>query len=85
MKTKEEVALWRMHRRVSDRVQFDLDARYLDQATRIERYRVKNITFELNHEQRKIVANIGDSSLEIYLKDILNQSSGVFKEILKII
>jgi hypothetical protein len=29
MKSSEEIALWRLLRRLSDRVRFDLDARYL--------------------------------------------------------
>ncbi|MED0654706.1 hypothetical protein P4S88_11665 [Anoxybacillus geothermalis] len=38
MKSSEEIALWRLLRRLSDRVRFDLDARYLDQASKITAY-----------------------------------------------
>lgn len=34
MKSKEEIALWRMLRRLSDRICFELDNRYLDEKQR---------------------------------------------------
>lgn len=42
MKSKEEITLWRMLRRLSDRIRFDLDDRYLDKASKIEAYRMKD-------------------------------------------
>ncbi len=47
MKSKDEIALWRILRRLSDRIRFDLDARYLDQASKITAYRVKNLFIRL--------------------------------------
>jgi hypothetical protein len=47
MKSKEEVTLWRMLRRLSNLIRFDLDDRYLDKATKIEAYRIKDIVIKL--------------------------------------
>lgn len=54
MKSKEEVTL-RMLRRISDRVQFDLDNLHLDKATRMESYHIKGLTIEMNVIQKTLL------------------------------
>ncbi len=81
MKSKEEVTLWRMLRRLSNRIRFDLDDRYLDKASRIEAYRIKDIVIKLADRQLVIVK--GNESKKLQIDYLLKQPSVVFKEILR--
>jgi len=81
MKSKEEITLWRMLRRLSDRIRFDLDDRYLDKASKIEAYRMKDIVIKLADHQ--LVITKGDKSKTLPMDDLLKQPSMVFKEILR--
>ncbi len=53
MKSKEEKTLWKMLRRVSDRISIDLDSANLDIATKVEEYRIKNVLIKINKEKRE--------------------------------
>ncbi|MGR6118444.1 hypothetical protein ACTHHL_18500 [Aeribacillus composti] len=81
MKSKEEITLWRMLRRLSDRIRFDLDDRYLDKASKIEAYRMKDIVIKLAEHQ--LVIAKGGKSKTLPMDDLLKQPSMVFKEILR--
>lgn len=85
MKTKEEMALWRMLRRISDNIQFKLDAVELDKATKIEQYQVKDIFFELDQKQKKLKVVKRDYSTFIEIDNILKKPSSVFKEIVRLV
>jgi uncharacterized protein len=82
MKSKEEITLWRMLRRLSDRIRFDLDDRYLDKASKIEAYRIKDIVIKLADHQ--LVITKGDEIKTLPMDDLLKQPSMVFKEILRV-
>jgi hypothetical protein len=81
MKSKEEVTLWRMLRRISDRVQFDLDDVHLDKATRIESYRIKDLSIEMNTIQKTLLINKRSETKSIDFESLLKNPSYVFKEI----
>lgn len=81
MKSKEEVTLWRMLRRLSNRIRFDLNDRYLDKASRIEAYRIKDIVIKL--ADRQLVIAKGNESKNLQIDYLLKQPSVVFKEILR--
>jgi uncharacterized protein len=83
MKSKEEVTLWRMLRRLSDRIRFDLDDRYLDKASKIKAYRIKDIVLHLDHDRNILNITKGHVSKTLKLEDLQKQPSMVFKEILK--
>ncbi|QGQ45708.1 hypothetical protein [Metabacillus sediminilitoris] len=51
-----------MLRRISDRVQFVLDDQHLDKATRIESYRIKHLTIEINAIQKTLLINKGSET-----------------------
>ena len=51
MKSKEEMALWRTLRRVSDRIQLELDAENVDEATRVKEYRIRDISIAIEGGQ----------------------------------
>jgi hypothetical protein len=78
MKSKEEVTQWRMLRRISDRVQFELDDLYLDKATRIESYHIKGLTIEMNAIQKTLLINKGFETKRIDFESLLKNPSYVF-------
>jgi uncharacterized protein len=82
MKSKEEITLWRMLRRLSDRIRFDLDDRYLDKASKIKAYRIKDIVIKLEGEQLAITRGTERKTLPV--EALLKQPSMVFKEIVRL-
>jgi hypothetical protein len=82
MKSNEEVTLWRMLRRLSNRIRFDLDARYLDKALKIEAYRIKDIAIQL--DGRQLVITKGNLRKTLPIDELRKQPAFVFKEILKV-
>ncbi|WP_342462875.1 restriction endonuclease-like protein [Ureibacillus sp. FSL K6-8385] len=82
MKSKEEIALWRMLRRLSDRIRFDLDDRYLDKASKIKAYRIKDIVIQLEDQQLAITRGTERKTLPV--EALLKQPSMVFKEMVRL-
>lgn len=81
MKSQEEVQLWRMLRRLSSRVRTRLDRSYLDEATEIRAYQIRDVTVKVN-QQRDIIEVIrGADRRDIPLAWLRQQRSRVFKEI----
>jgi hypothetical protein len=83
MKSKEEVALWRMIRRISDKVNVDLDEKYLDHANRVKQFLVKDISFKIIPEEKRLLIEKNEQLLYLEVYDLFYRPSGVFKEILK--
>ncbi|MDR9794794.1 restriction endonuclease-like protein [Aeribacillus pallidus] len=83
MKSKEEVTLWRMLRRLSDRIRFDLDDRYLDKASKIKAYRIKDIVLNLDYDQNFLAIAKENVRKVVKLEELRKQPSKVFKEIWK--
>lgn len=79
MKSSDEIALWRILRRLSDRIRFDLDARYLDQASKITAYRVKNVSIRL--ESGRLIITNGAKHKTIPADLLRRQPSAVFREV----
>lgn len=85
MKSKEEKTLWRMLRRVSDRISIELDSANLDMATKIEEYRIKNVLIKINKENRE-VSLIGEGDQKIVPFDILQRNpSSIFKDLINLL
>ncbi|WP_338786294.1 restriction endonuclease-like protein [Metabacillus sp. FJAT-53654] len=83
MKSKEEMTLWRMLRRISDNINLELDNNDLDKATKINRFQIKDITFEIDFEGANIKMVKGSLFSLIDIEDVLKQPSSVFKKIIK--
>ncbi|OQP20861.1 MULTISPECIES: restriction endonuclease-like protein [Geobacillus] len=79
MKSSDEIVLWRILRRLSDRIRFDLDARYLDQASKITAYRVKNVSIRL--ESGRLIITNGAKHKTIPADLLRRQPSAVFREV----
>jgi hypothetical protein len=85
MKPKEEIALCSMIRRISDKINLDLDEKYLDHANRVKQFLVKDMSFMIISEEKKLLIEKSGQSLYLDVDDLFYRPSGVFKEILKIL
>jgi predicted component of viral defense system (DUF524 family) len=85
MKSSEEVSLWRMLRRVSNKVSFELDARYLDQASKIERYRFKDIVVVMDYENKQIVMSRNSKQIIMELDSLTRHPSTVYKQLIELL
>lgn len=82
VKSEEELALWRMLRRLHQKVNIDLDSRSLDLANRIKAYSIQGFRFFIREKERTIEISRRGSIIKIYSLDLLrNSPSTVFREI----
>jgi len=82
MKSKEEMILWKMLRRVSDNIQIHLDSRELDEATTIQEYNFKDIKIKLDREHGLVIFTKGDISKQISFEKLFVQPTAVFRDLL---
>ncbi|MDE5414177.1 restriction endonuclease-like protein [Alkalihalobacterium chitinilyticum] len=85
MKSREEMMLWRVLRRVSDRIKLDLNTNQLDTATKVQSYQVKDIQLEMNTERNEIQISKDSYEEIISMDDLHRKPSYVFKQIIKAI
>ncbi|OAK75480.1 restriction endonuclease-like protein [Lederbergia galactosidilytica] len=85
MKSSNEVVLWRMLRRVSDKIHLQLDNSLLDNAKKIEEYTIKDITIKINQSTEKITFSKYGKEESIELGYLKKQPSMVFKRLLRIL
>ncbi|MFD1608655.1 DUF2357 domain-containing protein [Oceanobacillus luteolus] len=79
MKSKEEVTLWKMLRRVSDRIQLELDDNTIDYATGVTEFRIKDINIQLKKDTQELAIDNGNE-MEIVPYDKLKRNpSAVFR------
>ncbi|MBX9975192.1 restriction endonuclease-like protein [Cytobacillus firmus] len=85
MKSKEEKTLWRMLRRVSDRISLELDSANLDEATKVEEYKIKNVLIKINKDNREVYL-IGEGDQKTVPFDTLQRNlSAVFKDLIEML
>lgn len=82
MKSKEEMTMWKMLRRISDHIQIDLDSVELDQVTAIKEYKLKNINIKLDQNQNLVFFTKDDQVKSISFAKILEQPSSVFRDLI---
>ena len=58
MKSKNEMVLWRMLRRVSDRVKVELDQDDVDKATEINSYSINNMEITLIKKEERLFLEV---------------------------
>jgi uncharacterized protein len=85
MKNHQEMALWRMLRRVSDQIDIHLDHEILDQASAIKTYSFNDIVMHLNKDGKSISIIRGNKEHVINSELLVIQPSVVFKEVLSLI
>lgn len=85
LKSKEEMVLWRMLRRVSDRIKVDLDAANVDQALMVKEYRIKDVLIKMNRITQEIkFIKAGNEKLLSNIT-LANNPSAVFKLLLEML
>lgn len=79
MKSSEEMILWRMLRRVTDKIVLHLDNDNLDHASKVVTYKIKNIQVSLNRLEQtiKFVSELKEFEVAIY--ELKQNPSGIFK------
>ncbi|WP_210366657.1 restriction endonuclease-like protein [Bacillus sp. REN3] len=86
MKSTEEMTIWRMLRRVSDRIKVDLDSEFLDEATSVHEYNIKGITAKINKSRRELTfLRSGGSPVILPVQELQKNPSGVFRILVKML
>ncbi|WP_019240896.1 MULTISPECIES: restriction endonuclease-like protein [Bacillus] len=82
MKSSEETKLWRMLRRVSDRVQVQLDQQEIDAASQVDEFSFRDVKVKILKEENMIYIEKLDERKLIDLQNLDSTPSSVFREIL---
>jgi hypothetical protein len=85
MKNKQETALWRMLRRVSDRITIQLDDQMLNEASSVETFSFKDFEIQFNKVEQTLSIKKNEEERIISSKLLIHQPSVVFKEVLSLI
>lgn len=85
MKSEEELAVWRLLRRVSDQVKLELDSNQVDDAKRITEYRIKDLQIKMLPEIDKLLFITPKENLLISNVELLSKPSYVFRELVKML
>ncbi|WNF24846.1 restriction endonuclease-like protein [Mesobacillus jeotgali] len=85
MKSKEEMTIWRMLRRVSDQIRIDLDHENLDRASRITEYKIKDIKVMMDKQEREILFIQNDAEEAVSIDQLEKNPSGVFKKLMEML
>ncbi|WP_066050902.1 restriction endonuclease-like protein [Robertmurraya korlensis] len=79
MKSTEEMIVWRMLRRVSDKIVLNLDNDNVDHANRVTKYKINAITVSLDRIEQSIKFNSDTNEFEVSKYELLQNPSRVFK------
>lgn len=85
MKSKDEVTLWRILRRISNQIKIDLDEKTLDYASNITYLNLRNLDIQIDHSTNMLEIENSLTKNSLDLKLLEQQPSKVFKEILGMI
>lgn len=85
MKNKADMILWRMLQRIADQIKLELDTTMMDDASRIMKYRIKNITI-ICDERKSILLLTNLNERKIFaFDDLYKNPSYVFKQLVKML
>jgi uncharacterized protein len=82
MKSREEVTLWRMLRRLTKDIQIELNDTYLDRANEIKAFRFNNVTIKMERDNKILKLDNGIIEKNIPFNELIYQPTKVFKEII---
>ena len=85
MKNKQETTLWKMLRRISDRIQVDLNEKLIDEATEVETFSFHRIQIKLSHDENMMEIDNGFDTLKMRKELLISQPSMVFREVLRMV
>ncbi|MBH9966123.1 DUF2357 domain-containing protein [[Bacillus] enclensis] len=83
MKSEYEMLLWRMLRRVSERVEVKLDEVELDDATRVDSFAFDDIEVDIVNEEEIIIFKKRNEKMKVEVKDLKRQPSRVFMQLIE--
>src|SRR5699024_2677299 len=81
MKSKEEVSLWRILRRISDRIKTELDNKLVDKASSVTEFRIKDTKITLVRKDRKMILDNGYGESVISVDTLEKNPTAVFREV----
>jgi uncharacterized protein len=84
MKNIEETTLWKMLRRISDRITIQLNNDVLDKATEVGAFSFKNIEIRFNKEKQTLSIKKGQEKRTVNSNLLIQHPSLVFKEVLSL-
>ncbi|MFC0475485.1 DUF2357 domain-containing protein [Robertmurraya beringensis] len=79
MKSTEEMIVWRMLRRVSDKIVLKLENENLDHANRVTYFKIKDILVSIDIQEQSLKFVSKHNELEVPKNKIIQNPSGVFK------
>jgi len=79
MKSTEEMILWRMLRRVSDKIVLNLDNDNVDHANRVTYFKIKDVLVSIDIQEQSLKFVSKHNELEVPKNKIIQNPSGVFK------
>lgn len=85
MKSQNEMRLWRMLRRLSDKIKIELDHSMLDKATSVDTFGIKDITVHFEKENKKMLFRKNTDEIRVELDLLEKQPSQVFKLLLQVL
>jgi uncharacterized protein len=87
MKTKEEITLWRMLRRISNQIKVQLDDKKLDYANHITYVNLENLDLDIqiDHLENTLIITNSSSINSLDIKLLATSPSFVFKQILRMV
>ncbi|WHY78387.1 DUF2357 domain-containing protein [Neobacillus sp. WH10] len=85
MRNKQETTVWKMLRRVSDRINIKLNDYNLDGASAVETFAFKDIEMRLNRVNQTFSIKKGEEESVVSSELLIQQPSVVFKEILSLL
>ncbi len=85
LKSKDEMTLWKMLRRVSDRIKLDLDTVNVDEAMMIMEYRIKDIKITLEQSKQEMVFTNGKELNRISVEKLRKNPTLVFKMLVEML
>lgn len=81
MRSTEEMTIWRMLRRVSDRIKIDLDQPNIDRATSIKEYQIKEVSIQIDKVNREITFHKSGVMKKFSVELLVKNPSAVFKHL----
>ncbi len=85
MRSQEETTIWRMLRRVSDRIKLELDDAKLDEASYVKEYKIKDITIQFNKAERQILFVKRRETNVFSIDDLEKNPAGVFRVLMEMV
>lgn len=85
MKSKTEVMIWRMLRRVSDQIKLELNNQVLDEATMVQEFKIKNVTVRIFPETSEIEFDNGYKNVVLTSISLEKNLSGAFRKMIELV